>query len=97
MVRKDAVCNVQVMFFVGVQLDITAPATPTAAAAAQPALSPFAPADNAGPSIDSAEAAIADVGGSHTAQQSGLPMSPAASQQIQSQVNYCSNQAMPRG
>lgn len=67
------------MFFVGVQLDITAPPTPKAIADLQ-----VAPAGNATVSGDPAEAVPADTGAE---QQTGILSSPAASQQVQSQVS----------
>ena len=66
------------MFFVGVQLDVTAPPTPKAIADLQ-----AAPAGNVAASGDPAEAASANAGAE---QQTGMLRSPAASQQVQSQV-----------
>ena len=66
------------MFFVGVQLDITAPPTPKAIAALQ-----AAPAGNAAVTGDSAAGVPANAGAE---EQTGILRSPAASQQVQSQV-----------
>ena len=66
------------MFFVGVQLDITAPPTPRATADLQ-----AAPAGNAAVSGHPAEAVNGNAGAE---QQTGILSSPAASQQVQSQV-----------
>lgn len=71
-------CIVQVIFFVGVQLDITMPPTPRAAA----------PANAAGAAAGSSDPAEAATGArvEQAGQQTGIPESPAASQQVQSQV-----------
>ena len=75
-VVDNGMCTVQVIFFVGVQLDITMPPTPKAATAANAAAG----------SSEPAEAAIANAGVEQAGQQTGIPESPAASQQAQSQV-----------
>ena len=77
-VINNGVCNAQVMFFVGVQLDITAPPTPKAIADLQ-----AAPDSNAAVSGDPVEALTANAGAK---QQTGKLTSSAASQQVQSQV-----------
>ena len=66
------------MFFVGVQLDITAPPTPKATADLQ-----AAPACNAAVRGDPVETVTGRAGAE---QQTGVLCSPAASQQVQSQV-----------
>ena len=77
----------QVMFFVGVQLDITAPPTPKAAPSTQQqSQSRFAP--TVGSAVaDRQLAATADSRESDTAQQPAMLPSPAASLQAQSQVH----------
>ena len=75
-VVDNGMCIVQVIFFVGVQLDITMPPTPKAAA----------PANAAARSLEPAEAAPASACAEQGGQQTGVPESPAASQQAQSQV-----------
>ena len=75
------------MFFVGVQLDITAPPTPKAASSTQQQFqSHFAPTVGS-PDADSQLAATADPQESDTAQQPTMLPSPAASLQAQSQVH----------
>lgn len=84
--QHKLVC-LQVMFFVGVQLNITAPPTPKAdPSAQQQSQSRFAP------TVGSADAnrplaATADPQESDTAQQPAMLPSPAASLQAQSQVH----------
>lgn len=75
-VVDNGMCTVQVIFFVGVQLDITMPPTPKAVAPANAAASSFEPA----------EGATASACAEQAGQQTGIPESPAASQQVQSQV-----------
>lgn len=86
-------CCLQVMFFVGVQLDVTAPPTPKASIAAhRPAQAPCAGASAAMPTERSAADREQAGGASSSAQASGAAqqqpvlLSPAASQQVQSQV-----------
>jgi len=77
----------QVMFFVGVQLDITAPPTPKAAPSTQQqSQSRFAPTVGSA-DADRQLAATADSQESDTAQQPAMLPSPAASLQAQSQVH----------
>lgn len=78
-----SVCNVQVIFFVGVQLDITASPPPQAAADAQHLqlvpghqVASTQPADAAPPNVSAEPARL----------QSDALMSPAAKQQVESQV-----------
>lgn len=79
----------EVMFFVGVQLDITAPPTPKAASSTQQQFqSHFAPTVGS-PDADSQLAATADPQESDTAQQPTMLPSPAASLQAQSQALPC--------
>ncbi len=84
--QHKLVC-LQVMFFVGVQLDITAPPTPKAAPSTQQqAQSRFAPTVGSA-DADRQLAATADPQESDTAQQPAMLPSPAASLQAQSQVH----------
>ena len=87
-----AVCTLQVMFFVGVQLDITAPPTKRSEVQ-QSAQSRFGPADSSA-SRHGINAASQAVDAPHEAQHSDAIVSPAAHQQVQSQVrlefHFCS-------
>ena len=77
------------MFFVGVQLDITAPPTPKAGPLApQPSQSRFAPSEATAVG-DSKEAAVASTGahGSDGNLQPAVLPSPAASPEAQAQVD----------
>lgn len=82
-VFATSVCNVQVIFFVGVQLDLTASPLPQAAAAAQHLQ--LAPGHQVA-STEPADAAPPDGSGEHAGLQRDALVSPAAAQQVQSQV-----------
>ena len=77
-------CNVQVMFFVGVQLDITVPSTPTKSEM-RTAQSRFGFTDSSA-SRHASNVTIEDGKSSHEAQRHDVSVSPAAHQQVQSQV-----------